>query len=57
MIHASDSFQINLESIQSDLVDRIAVLLMVVGGLAMWLLTPGGHFSWLDMLFAVSFSP
>ncbi len=55
MIHSSDSFQINLEAIQSDLVDRIAVLLMVSGGLAMWLLTPGGQFSWMDMLFAIAF--
>lgn len=49
-----ETFLINLESIQSDLVDRVAILLMVIGGGAMWLLTPGGSIHWMDMAYSAS---
>ena len=49
-----ESFLINLESIQSELADHVSMLLMVTGGCAIWLLTPGGNFRWMDMAYAAA---
>lgn len=51
---AERPYQVNLDSIQSDLVERAALLLMLIGGVSMWLLTPEGNFQWYEMAFAGS---
>ncbi len=48
------TFQLNLEGIQSDLVDNLSRMLILLGGCSMWLLTPGGQFRLMDMTFAAA---